>query len=266
MHFSLHRFGLLVRRRWAEQGRLYLMGLAVLTGLMGLAGLHTVIFEKVWSQPMQSRLFWVGLLLAGPFFASGQFSDLTDKARGSLALMLPASPLEKVAVAVFFAFVVFVPAFVAAFYLIDMPLVELARGQVSRSARAQEPAGLLNVLTYWTHEGDVSPFPLFIVLQTIALLGSVFAGRYAYVKTALVLLVVVFGGVLFNNVLLAALLGVPDVRGVPFETVTLQTAPYAYDTLYVPPALGTLMRWLGGVVLPLALLGITYRRFTEKEI
>lgn len=265
MEFSFNRFGLLVRKQWAEQGRIYLMGLAVLAGLIFLIGLLRVVTNGLWPVAVQGEFFMLFLWLSGGLFASLQFSALADKARGSAYLTLPASHLEKFAVGVFYAFVVFLPAFILTFYAIDVPLVELARGmEPSRSGR--RPAELINLFTHEYHE--LPPFLLFFVLQAFLLMTSIYAGRYAFVKGGLLVILLFFGGLLLNIFLVRLFIDAPLASGFPFLEIYFKHSPNEWqaDSILTPQPLRTLLTYAGSVALPLALLGIGYLRLTEKEI
>jgi hypothetical protein len=261
MEFSMTRFWLLVRKQWAEQWRLYLTYLLVGLGFLFLLGLG--FSSGDWSRQQQSVFFMLTLWIAGGLFAADQFSELGTKAHGTAALTLPASHFEKFLVGVFYSVVVFLPVFILVFYLIDVPLVELARRNPGPYADVAE-IRVLNVLTY---PFKVSVFAFFLLIQIIALLASIFAGQYAFVKGALVLFGIIYGGFFGNGLIAKALIPAHDVSGFPFANIQFRlTESASFTWVHTPEPFQTLLLYVGGILLPLVLLGIAYLRLTEKEI
>lgn len=248
-HFNLTRFGRLARKHAAENLRAYALGAAVLLGGMLLVlGFLTYLQHRPLDVAGQANLFTFLLLSAGSFFASLAFGQFGEGRQAALALTLPASQVEKYLLAWLISLPVFVVVFIADFYLADWLVMHTISPQ---------PGPLLPLLT-----GQAVPsLRLLLAVNGLALLGSIYFPRLAFVKTAaLGLGAAVLLGVLNYKGLNAALGGHLSMA-IPFGAAGVTGA----GPLFLPPAQE---RWLG--LLPLALAALlwaaAYARLTEKQL
>jgi hypothetical protein len=248
-YVNLTRFGRLARKHLGEHTMSYLLGAAVLLGgLVVLLGFLTYIQHRPLNGSMQAILFMLCLLAAGSFFASTVFAQFGAGRQAALALTLPASQLEKFLLAWLLSLPVFLLVFVADFYLADWLVMHLVSPVVSP---------LLPLLD--GHE--VPGLRLFLALHGLALFGSIFFPRLAFVKTAFLFLgLAVLLGIL-NFQVLNSWLGGNLGMAIPFGAASVQGA----GPLQLPEAQE---RWLVGLPLALAALlwAAAYARLTEKQL
>lgn len=248
-YFSLTRFGRLLRQHATENLKTYALGAAVLLGgLLLLLGFCTYIQHLALNESMQSMLFAMCLLAVGCFFTSMAFGQFGAGRQAALALTLPASQLEKYLLAWLVSLPLFLVVFTASFYLADWLVMHLV---------SPTPGPLLPLLA-----GKALPgLQLFLSLHGLALWGSIFFPRLAFVKTAFLGLMgaLVLGVVNFQvlNKLLDGSVGM----AIPFDAVGITGA----GPLLLPQAQ---QKWL--VLLPLTLAVLlwaaAYARLTEKQI
>lgn len=248
-YVSLPRFGRLVRKHMGEHATSYLLGAVVLLGgLLVVLGFLTYIQHRPLNESFQAILFMMGLLGAGSFFASSAFAQFGAGRQAALALTLPASQLEKYLLAWLISLPVFLVVYVADFYLADWLVMHLV---------SPRPGPLMPLLA--GHE--VPGLRLFLALHGLALVGSIFFSRLAFVKTAfLVFGITVLVGIV-NFQVLNSWLGGNLGMAIPFGAAGVQGA----GPLQLPEAQE---RWLLGLPLALAVLlwAAAYARLTEKQL
>lgn len=247
-HVNLTRFGRLVRKHAAENLKPYALGAAVLLGgIMLLLGFITYLSHRPLNENEQSILFMLLLLATGGFFASLAFGQFGEGRQAALALTLPASQLEKYLLAWLVSLPVFLVVFTAAFYLADWLVMHTI---------SAEPGPLLSLVGR-----PVPGLRPLLAVNGLALLGSIYFPRLAFVKTAFLGLgaAVLLGVVNFQG--LNAALGGHLGLAIPFGATSITGA----GQLSLPPAQE---RWLGLLPLTLAALlwAAAYARLTEKQL
>ncbi|GGI23005.1 hypothetical protein [Pedobacter mendelii] len=205
--FNINRFGLLLKRQWLDFGKIYLISLLVVAGvLIGFYFWNTpsLIKYKNFNNVMQFRY---GLFLTLGFIfisvvASSYFALLGQKARATLELMTPASTFEKFLGGVFYTAIISVATYLVLFYVIDLSFVKYINAHLTEfkldgdNNSLVKPAESItadilndeNHLKYFLHFIAV-PF----LITSIFLLGSVYFNRFHYIKTAIS--VMIFSGV-----------------------------------------------------------------------
>lgn len=255
-YFSPARFSRLFARHTAEYLPGYLLTAAVGGGVMLLImGFITFIQKGALSLSIQTIFFILFLLVGSSVFASSIFSQFGERRRATVALLLPASHLEKYLVAWFYAVPLFLLLFVPLFYLVTAAVAYAgaAPGQVPK---------LLNL---WQNRQDMAGiFWFFTLMGALGLWGSIYFEKAQFIKTA-------FG--------VFALLGV--LSAINFQLIKGLISP---NLRYAPPFAGLALvengqqhglaladnqlPWLS--VLPLVLAALlwvgTYFRLTEKQL
>ena len=186
--FNLKRFGLLVRKHWADNKKRY--GLTVLA----LVGLFTIWFtfnlmvenHNRLSADMQQITYFFSLFIVGTLYASQYYRDLSWRARGINFLLLPASAFEKFLCSLLYNVVIFFTVFTTTFYLVDFVMIALHNNFPVVKA-PEEKAVLNNVLqaTFFEYPNKTVIYivMLFFVVQSVFLFGSVLFRKYSFVKT-----------------------------------------------------------------------------------
>ena len=254
--FNIARFGRLFSRHTAEHLRAYLMTAAVgLGGMLLIMGFLTYIQKSAPSQSGQSVMFTLFLLGGGAIFASSIFSQFGDKRQATVALLLPASHLEKYLVAWLYSLPLFLLVFIPLFYLADAAVVYVG------AAPGQTP----EVLNLFADPGQFSDiFWSLTILHAVALWGAIYFEKAHFIKTAFVVFGL-FGVLSVLNYQALKLLISPEVRPMPLFTKVVLTEGSKFYSLDVPEGQ---MVWLSAVPVALAALlwAAAYFRVTEKQL
>ncbi|QEC79847.1 hypothetical protein [Mucilaginibacter ginsenosidivorax] len=193
MQISIHRIWLLVRKQWAENQQLYILGMLAMAGIIAGLIIYNISSFEGFDKRSQKNLFFLSMVVVGSIFATTILSQFNTKHAGIQALMLPASALEKFVVAAIYSIIVFPVCFVVIVY----PLIIIGH-YVDR-----ELIGSNNLL--YVANGDLEEFIfifIFLILQSVALFCSVLFKRYVFIKSA-ILVIIVFFGVIISNPLIA---------------------------------------------------------------
>src|SRR4051794_17424029 len=103
--FNAGRWSLLVGKHWSENRKQYSLALVAIAGLQLL---WFIIMLGSRGNPMiepsmQVATYYFGLFVVGCIYGSMLFADLGSKTRGLNYLVVPASQLEKLLCALFYA-------------------------------------------------------------------------------------------------------------------------------------------------------------------
>ncbi|RYG16817.1 MAG: hypothetical protein EOO07_12440 [Chitinophagaceae bacterium] len=193
--FSIQRFGLLIKRQWLEFGKIYLISLVVVFGVIltfyGF-GLYSVLAEN---RPFDERelsfrfpLFLIFGFIFISIIASTYFAHLGQKPKAIIDLMLPASTFEKFMAGLLFTSVLSVISYILIFYVVDLAFVAKLRGLYQNDDQS---------MRYFFEKYNENVFkavyftPFFIT--SIFLLGSIYFEKFHYIKTAIC--VMIFSGI-----------------------------------------------------------------------
>ena len=276
--FSFARWGLLVRKHWAENMKRYLLSLLAMGGLLIAWYSFVLVMDKF--DPLgiffQYTAYFFGLYSVGCLYASMLFSELSSRTAGINYLSLPASQLEKLLCAVFFGVFLFFIAYTLLFYLIDIPMVQLGNRLIQSHPRVWPgtdqfvpPLAVYNVFMPKAGLIGESEFHLWLLgyfaIQSCFLLGSVYFVRYSFIKTivAILLFILVFA-IFVNKVIFNSM---PD----GWQNNTLSWDKYnEYWThlgeVRLPAWLRRTVLLLLQYFLPPIFWTITYYRLREKEL
>jgi hypothetical protein len=195
--FSFRRFSLLVSKHWADNKKRYLLSVTGFVLLLIVWFIFTILVDqhKPMGQEIQIITFFFSLFGAGTFYASQYFRDLGSRAKGINFLLVPASAFEKILCSILFTVVIFFSVFTAAFYMVDALMVMISNQLLT----AHDPIrheGVINVV-----RAAILPFDgmstlnmllIFLAIQSIFLLGSVYFAKYSFIKTVISGFVVFF--------------------------------------------------------------------------
>jgi len=247
-YFNLTRFGRLLRKHTVEHFKSYTLGAGVLLGgMLAVMGFLAYV-QGGLSHGQQAILFVLFLLASGTFFTTTVLAEFGVGSRAALALMLPASQLEKYLVAWLFSLPIFFAVFIADFYLVDWVVISLSR----------EADAVTDVFT-----ADVlgSVLIAYLILHGIALWGSIMFRQQQFIRTAFLLFAVAVVLSLLNYQVLKAVIG-PEMR---------MTLPFANVNLNNGPSVSLLEAQSQQLLLPLLALipllwAAAYARLTEKQL
>ncbi len=255
--FSIHRFGLLLKRQWLEFGKIYLISLAVVLGV--LITFYSVTLWSVLNEesPFRRELlhFRVPLFLVFGFIfisviASSYFAHLGQKSKAIIDLMIPASTFEKFMGGIVFASILSISSYLLLFYLTDLAFISKLQGMYKNDEASME---------YFFRQGESDHFfPIYFLpflITGIFTLGSIYFEKFHYIKTAIV--VMIFSGIWFA-ILVKAGEVLFDGR-VPIDNSQMR---HVFSEREPAEYLGSLLI----VVLILIFWAITYVRLKEKEV
>ena len=122
---NAHHISLLLQRQLKEQYRMYLIGEAVLIGLLSFLFLLVHQWRDSFAGAVQNCVFLIGLFLSGGLFTATMFHELAVPSKGIWLLCLPATQAEKVVSSILLSAIAFLVVYVALFYLVDVAYVLL---------------------------------------------------------------------------------------------------------------------------------------------
>lgn len=265
--FNATRFFGLIRRQWIGFGRIYLMSIGIIAGV--IFGFYAVNlgsnYDGIKNQTAYSLLNFRAPLfcILGLFFvtviSSSYFADLGKKTRAIFELMIPASQLEKFLVSLFYTVVVSIGSYLLVFYLIDLVFVSYLRSVGSVVVNEVQPSGETVSVDLWQYFFKVQyPEPAYyfcfvpILLNAIFLLGGIVYQNYQYVKTAIFL-------VLYCVVWMC--LFVYLMKTQTQDTVGTMDNNYWSDSNHIFALIGAV-----GVLLAIMIWAVAFLRLKEKEI
>lgn len=196
--FSAPRFGALIRKEIAEHYKGYLMALGLLAGAIALwVGISNAIIEKPMETDTQYVIFCIFYLVTGILYTSSIFKEMGEKKSATAMLMLPASHFEKFITKWVFSFVFFQVAYVALFYVVMAPMVNVGHFHGHK-------ATLVDVFSRKDLKYIVFSYA---IAHSAALWGAIFFRKLHFIKTGFAALLLVLGLGLVNHLLLSALIG-----------------------------------------------------------
>lgn len=294
--FDAARWWLLVGKHWSENRKKYTLALAAIAGLMLLWFLiATLADNRAVVTEAQMSTYYAGLFLVGCLYGSTLFADLGSKTRGLNYLTVPASHLEKLLCALFYAVVIFFVSYTFIFYALDFLMVKAGNAMAYNhwlkhhaTGDIFTPTEVLNIFYTQGRGGDKYNVGLYVILfffalQAIFICGSVYFAKFSLIKT---IIVSVLAGLLFAFIVVKGITQIMPPGSYYHGLTTYQVYTYKEGvtvdgvtngiSIYSDPATDKLVsvpEWIGDVLLflvkfafaPLLWLA-TYYRLKEKEI
>jgi hypothetical protein len=253
--FSFSRLGLLIKKQWFDNAKLYSLSILALIGLLAIIFIFWAIAnENRYDEEDTYIVFLILLFGAGLIFASTTFGALSDKAKGTYWLSIPATHLEKLLCGIFYSLIAFLAVYLVSFFIIQQITFAFIRinpdNDIRYMSNLKEPAILF--------------FYIFLALQSLFILGSVYFERFAFIKTILAALFIIFlfmlAGISFAKNLLPHNSGMRGLTSFSIygdnEMKLYRLAPWIEDTIIA------LTKFIWAPVFWVA----TYFRLKEKEI
>lgn len=270
--FNIQRFGLLLRRQWLDFGKIYLISLVVLTGVLigfyffnipraydGIPNINmkTGFVKLDFRYPL---LGFTGFLFIS-IIASTYFSDYGQKSKAIIDLMIPASMFEKFFAGIFYTAICSIASYLIIFYLVDIAFCKYIESSFKAlSFTVSVPAFGSSINQVKTqallNEMPFSEFKFLLfapaLTTSIFLLGSIYFAKFQYIKTAL-FVVVSTGAIIYICYNFASMLS----RNMIMLNDNVQINSKSYILTFF---------FIATVVLTLILWAITYIRLKEKEV
>jgi len=205
--FNINRFGLLLKRQWLDFGKIYLISLIVLLGIV--VGFYAYSIPSPlksnnfdYDDNLDMRFRYPLFLILGFIFtsivASSYFNILGQKSRAILELMTPASVFEKFLAGVLYTAIISLFSYLLIFYLTDLAFTKYLNGHLDAFKGLLPNNGIVKeveTITYQVfNEAGYRKycsyfFALPFLITSVFLLGSIYFNRYHYIKTALSVMV-----------------------------------------------------------------------------
>ncbi|AEW01123.1 hypothetical protein A4D02_14270 [Niastella koreensis] len=259
--FSLRRFGWLMRKIFLERTMQVLGTLLLCFTVTFIVYFMTRLLLGI--EEAQNAAFLVGLTLGGSLMASIVFSYFNNNAVGVSFITLPASLLEKWLSGILIVGVLYFLLFLAFFRLIDLSFVLQYHHNLDHHApyyKEQYEAVYLLSFSDFTAWGN---YAMFFNFAGIMMLGSLFFNKAAFVKTALVICVVIVGTFLLN-LLVISLLIKNTQTAFPFSIVWIWVGKYRAP-IELSPETADKIKIIFRFVLPAILWSLSLLRLKEKE-
>ena len=192
--FSVSRFFLLLRKFWKENRKIYLLysigffGILLLVyGIIVLTSLHTI-----FPRDLQQVLFVFGLLFGGSFFSASFYSFFAQPSKSIQFLQLPVSNSEKLLLSFMFTQFVYFVTFMLIYLFTDMILCSFYN-QFAAMPDGVTSMQLPDFKATRLNLGDLRnllAILAFFMISSIAHFGSLAFTKHAFVKTAIVFIIV----------------------------------------------------------------------------
>ena len=262
--FSLPRFGRLLRKYFTDnRGQL---GINVALLAVVLIALACIFYSDTPSAVDRNRsipFFFVGWV-AWYIFIWQQAEPLNNKERALTYLMQPASQMEKIVLIWFVSGIGFMLAFLLVFGLIDAVGVQYVNSR-------EWPQGAPKLGSYYEFKGPVPPimWAFTALLHPIALALLLVVRKYALPSVAVLVFVLLFGGLVINSIILGSLTGLGETqRTFPFGSFIAFSLSNKsqYRRIDLPQPIGDQLRYVVGITLVVLLYITAYFRLNEREV
>lgn len=193
--FNSQRFSLLVSKHWAENKKRYGLSLLAFAGLLIACFVISLVLrdDDMMTEDFQQTVYFMSIIILGPFYASQFYRDLGSKPKGSNFLLVPASSFEKLLCGLLYVLILFFVAFNAIFYLLDGISLTIAKSFPVAPQHKQEMR-IFNIfqseIFNFSGQSKLKTIPLFFALQSVFLLGSAAFRKYNFMKTIICIFIV----------------------------------------------------------------------------
>jgi hypothetical protein len=214
MQFSIYRVWLLSKKQWVENRQFNVLGLLATAGILAAAFLINAHQHDGLTYNNQRDVLLGGAAIAGGIFTTTILSKFTDKIKGSQALTLPASALEKLVTAIIYS----VLLFPLAYFLVTYPVMALIHYIDT------EIIGHTTSLYDLNFSGNfMNTIMVYLGLQALVLLCSVMFRRYTILKTIVLVFVVFYSAIAINPVVAEQML---DIKSISHTKINMRQILY----------------------------------------
>jgi hypothetical protein len=212
--FEAGRWWLLVRKHWFENRKKYTLSIITIGGLMAAWYIFYLLVNAndYFLPEIQAGIYFTGLFICGCLYASVIFSDLASKAKGISFITLPASQFEKFATGFFYIAIALPLVYTSFFYVFNTAALKISntvryndwvlQKKLQPQSTAEYKAAPLVNIWVWQQDKDsdmsdeeyadqniyLYVWLAFFTVQAFFALGSVYYGRFSFVKTFITIL------------------------------------------------------------------------------
>lgn len=171
--FNFHRFGLLLKLDFAENGKKNLLSLAVVLGLMLLLMNPAVDSRKIGFDPIFLHILSFCIsLFCGSLLTILAFEKYATPTTGIAATLIPASQTEKFITA-FMSSILFMSVLLCSFFVLHYQFTEILIQRYPERRMVPIPSDIMIAFSY-----------IFYLVHAVAFLGSIYFPKATYIKTA----------------------------------------------------------------------------------
>jgi len=266
--FEFSRFVRLLNRQWISVGKIYLMALGIIAGI--IIFFYAFNFRNLAEEDTYNNL--TRLLNFRPFIfiviglsfisiiSSSYFAGLGQKSKAIFDILIPATTMEKFLSAIFYTVIVPTVSFLLIYFIIDFGFVSYLRSNFTATTSHFSPELNKEIIVDNLNYYFLTPWPkqlywflyLPFLLSAIFLVGSIAFNNFHFIKTAIT--VVIYGLILVFSI----------VRVMIWLTRnTIETNSYSFfnDEINVLKIFCTV-----GIIVTILLWGIAYLKLKEKEV
>ncbi len=223
-YFNINRIGYLLIR----QLRFSLQTLSIGFGAMAGFIVFVLSMKAIFGQIVLGNDTFYGLVMpfffiGGYVFTSNIFSELRTSQRGYLYLTLPASTLEKLIVSWFITSVLYVAASIVVIFSINIIL----KSVVAIFSANQVP--IINLFS----PSVLIMFAVYIVTQSVFLLGAIYFRRVNFFKTLLSLFVIIIVIAMYTS-LTARLIVFHNFQSIHFDNNMPENWQNFFENIFAP--------------------------------
>jgi hypothetical protein len=253
--FNFHRFGLLLKLDFAENGKRNILSFVVIFALMLLLMNPFIDYESIQMEATFLHILALGLVMfCGSLLTSISFSKYSESSQGIAAISLPASQTEKF-LAILLINLIFMTILIGLFLWLHFTFADMIIEMYpNKRVITKLPLNVTLLMVF-----------LFFLIQGSTFLGSIYFTKSGYIKTASILLGVVIIIFFVNSAIVTQLTnGENYVQGVPFSSWNFSRQGRYYTAESGGAYSKMIKAFLGLAVV--SLWYIAYVRLKEKEI
>jgi len=243
--FSFHRYWLLLKLDFAENGRRNALSFAVIAGLMVIMMSPVVNFRKLGFDPfvLQIMAYCVATFCTS-LFTSLAFEKYASSTKGINAILIPASQTEKF-LSILTSNLIFATLLITLYFTLYQLFTDTLRENIPL---------FIFLFAY-----------LFFLVQSVCLLGSIYFKKATYIKTASVFFSSLLIYSFINRSIVRKLTNSdPYISAVPFGKWNVYTKGIMFSIEYSESTFLLIKIFL--VFFVVALWYIAFVRLKEKEI
>src|SRR5579871_1508493 len=259
--FNAKRFVLLFKKTLLERPTQMFGFIGLILAIILI--LYFIMKTQVSFGAAQNISFIWGLAGGGCFLASFVFSYFSSNANGSSYLTLPASHFEKWLCGVLIAGVLYPIIFLVFYRLVDAGFVALFHNSLDPENPLYKEQYKSVYIFSFTGRIAVKVYSTSFLLMGVALLGSLYFNRAAFIKTALVFCAICFGIFGLNWLFAELLFGNID-GAFPFRDVGVLVGKEV-GSVELPKKAFTIVGYVIDYAIPVLLWALTFMRLREKE-
>lgn len=253
--FNFHRFGLLLKLDFAENGKKNTLSFLVIAGVMLILMNPYIDFSKIHIDATFLHVLALSIaMFCGSLFTSLAFSKYNNPSECISAISVPASQTEKFLSALF-TNMIFMSLLLILFFVLHFEGVKIILSRFPDETFIKKlPPSISMFLIF-----------LFFFVHGVSFLGSIYFRKAGFVKTAGIFFALIIAVYLLNIFMVDQLSGhEKNIGSTPFlswfvprngRLIKLESGESIYSALKVLMIMAVLGLWY-----------ITYIRLTEKEI